>query len=86
MPNRSSTFDVAVVGAGVIGLAIGWRAAQRGLSVVVLERGEEPARQTSAVAAGMLAPISETLATELPLMRLGLSSVARYPGFVAELT
>ncbi len=85
MSNRSSSFDVAVVGAGVIGLAVGWRAAQRGLSVVVLERGGEPARQTSAVAAGMLAPISETLATELPLMRLGLASVNAYPDFIAEL-
>ena len=85
MPNRSSSFDVAVVGAGVIGLAVGWRAAQRGMNVVVLERGGEPARQTSAVAAGMLAPISETLATELPLMRLGLASVNAYPDFVAEL-
>ncbi|HKO28106.1 MAG TPA: glycine oxidase ThiO [Solirubrobacteraceae bacterium] len=85
MPNRSSSFDVAVVGAGVIGLAVGWRAAQRGLGVIVLERGDEPARQASAVAAGMLAPISETLATELPLMRLGLASVREYPDFVAEL-
>jgi glycine oxidase len=85
LPNRSSSFDVAVVGAGVIGLAVGWRAAQRGLNVVVLERGEAPARETSAVAAGMLAPISETLATELPLMRLGQASVDAYPDFVAEL-
>jgi glycine oxidase len=85
LPNRSSSCDVAVVGAGVVGLAIGWRAAQRGLKVVVLERGDEPARETSAVAAGMLAPISETLATELPLMRLGLASVGVYPRFVAEL-
>ncbi len=85
MPNRPSSFDVAVVGAGVIGLAVGWRLAQRGRSVVVLERAAEPAGQTSAVAAGMLAPISETLATELPLMRLGLASVNAYPDFVGEL-
>jgi glycine oxidase len=85
LPNRSTSFDVAVVGAGVIGLATAWRAAQRGLNVVVLERDDAPARQTSAVAAGMLAPISETLATELPLMRLGLASVNAYPTFVAEL-
>jgi glycine oxidase len=85
LPNRSSSFDVAVVGAGVIGLAVGWRAAQRGLKVMVLERGTEPARQTSAVAAGMLAPISEAVATEVPLMRLGLASVQMYPEFVAEL-
>ena len=74
-----------MVGAGVIGLAVGWRLAQRGLNVIVLERGDEPARQTSAVAAGMLAPISETLATELPLMRLGLASVNAYPDFVDAL-
>jgi glycine oxidase len=85
LSNRSRSFDVAVVGAGVVGLAVGWRAAQRGLKVVVLERGAEPARETSSVAAGMLAPISEALATELPLMHLGLASASMYPEFVAEL-
>ncbi len=34
----------------------------------------------------MLAPISETIATELPLMRLGLASAAAYPEFVQELS
>jgi glycine oxidase len=86
LPNRPSSFDVAVVGAGVVGLAVAWRAAQRGLKVIVVERGAEPARETSAVAAGMLAPISEALATELPLMHLGLASARAYPDFVAELT
>jgi glycine oxidase len=86
LPNRSSSFDVAVVGAGVVGLAIGWRAAQRGLRVIVLDRAERPGAGTSAVAAGMLAPISETIATELPLMRLGLASVDAYPEFVEELS
>jgi len=86
LPNRPSTFDVVVVGAGVVGLAVGWRAAQRGLRVVVVDRAEAPGSGTSSVAAGMLAPISETLATELPLMRLGLDSVRIYPDFVTELT
>jgi glycine oxidase len=86
LPNRSSSFDVAVVGAGVVGLAVGWRAAQRGLRVIVLDRAERPGAGTSAVAAGMLAPISETIATELPLMRLGLASVGAYPRFVEELS
>ena len=85
MPNRSSSSDVVVVGAGAVGLAVGWRAAQRGLRVTVIDRGERPGTGTSSVAAGMLAPISETLATELPLTALGLESVKRYPGFVAEL-
>jgi glycine oxidase len=86
LPNRSSSFDLAVVGAGAIGLAIGWRAAQRGLKVVVLERGDHAGGGTSSVAAGMLAPISEAMASEQPLMRLGLASVEAYPDFVAELS
>jgi glycine oxidase len=77
-------FDVAVIGGGAIGLSVGWRAAQRGLRVVVLERGRAGGG-TSAVAAGMLAPIAEAAPTEQPLLRLGRESARRYPGFVADL-
>ena len=52
----TATSDVAVIGGGVIGLAIAWRAAQRGLSACVLERGELGAG-ASRVAAGMLARV-----------------------------
>jgi glycine oxidase len=85
LTKHTSSFDVAVVGGGVIGLAVAWRAAQRGLSVVVLEREDAPARGTSHVAAGMLAPISEALVSEQPLLRLGLAGAALYPEFVAGL-
>ena len=85
MPNRSSSSDVVVVGAGAVGLAVAWRVAKRGLRVIVLERAGAPGAGTSAVAAGMLAPISEMIATELPLMRLGLAGVDAYPAFVEEL-
>jgi len=76
--------DVVVIGGGVIGLAIAWRAAQAGLRVTVLERGR-PGGETSHVAAGMLAPISEAGASELGLLALGLRSAATYPDFAAEL-
>ena len=57
MPNRTSdNFDAIVVGGGVIGLACAWRAAQRGLSVAVVERNR-PGAGASGVAAGMLAPV-----------------------------
>jgi glycine oxidase len=82
--NRSPSFDVIVVGGGVIGLAAGWRLAQRGRRVVVLER-DEPGSGTSHVAAGMLAPIAEADLGERPLLGLGVDSAALYPAFVAEL-
>ncbi|MEA2231946.1 MAG: glycine oxidase [Solirubrobacteraceae bacterium] len=77
-------FDVAVVGGGVIGLAVAWRAAQRGHRVCVLERGELGCG-ASRVAAGMLAPVSELDAGELDLLELGLRSARMWPGFAAEL-
>jgi glycine oxidase len=81
----TSSFDVAVVGGGVIGLSIAWRAAQRGLRVVVLERGRL-GEGTTFVAAGMIAPVSEARSTEQALMHLALRSARAYPEFVAELT
>jgi glycine oxidase len=84
LSKHSSRFDVVVVGGGVIGLAVAWRAAQRGLGVVVLERGE-PGGATSAIGAGMLAPVSEAVFSEQPLLKLGLASARAYPAFIAEL-
>ena len=63
--------DVAVLGGGVAGLAVAWRARARGLTVCVLDRGELGAG-TSRVAAGMLAPVTEADAGERPLLALGL--------------
>ena len=80
----TATTDVAVIGGGVIGLAIAWRAAQRGLRVCVLERGELGAG-ASRVAAGMLAPVTEADPGELALLGLGLRSARRWPDFAAEL-
>jgi glycine oxidase len=76
--------DVAVIGAGAIGLSIAWRACRRGLRVVVLERDTAGAG-ASHVAAGMLAPIAEAIAAEQPLLELGLASAREYPRFVSEL-
>lgn len=76
--------DVAVVGAGAIGLAIAWRALVLGLRVVVLER-DLAGGGTSRVAAGMLAPIAEVTPAEEPLLELGLRGAADYPRFAREL-
>ncbi len=80
--------DVLVVGGGVIGLSIAWRAAQRGLDVLVLERDGEHDRPTGAshVAAGMLAPVAEADPSEREVLGLGLRGAALWPGFAATLS
>ena len=80
----TATTDVAVIGGGVIGLAIAWRAAGQGHRVCVLERGELGVG-ASHVAAGMLAPVTEADAGELALLALGLRSARDWPAFASEL-
>ncbi|MER7458086.1 glycine oxidase ThiO [Micromonospora sp. NPDC126480] len=75
--------DVAVVGAGPIGLAIAWRCAARGLRVVVHD--PDPGSGASHVAAGMLAPVAEAYFGEQELTRLLTESAARWPAFAEEL-
>jgi glycine oxidase len=77
--------DVVIVGAGVIGLACAWRAAQAGLSVRVLER-DEPGSGASGVAAGMLAPVGEATWGEEDLLDAALASHALWSEFGAELS
>jgi glycine oxidase len=78
----SSTADVVVIGGGLIGTSIGWRLRQAGLDVALIV-GERSAA-ASGVAAGMLAPVTETTFTEHRLLALNLASLSRYPEFVAE--
>jgi glycine oxidase len=75
--------DVVVAGGGVIGTAIAWRAALAGLDVVLVDPDVGDA--ASAVAAGMLAPVSEALFGEGALLAINLLAVQRFPSFAAEL-
>src|SRR5258707_5947762 len=53
----SEAFDVAVVGAGVVGAAIAYECAARGARVILLDR-DRPGAHASGAAAGMLAACS----------------------------
>jgi glycine oxidase len=82
--SEKRSFDLVVVGGGVIGLSCAWRAAREGASVAVLERSRPPAGATR-VAAGMLAPIGELTFGEPELLQMTLAAAELYPDFVAEL-
>jgi glycine oxidase len=82
--DAKASYDVVVVGAGIIGLSIGWSASRHGLRTLVLEAAQ-PARGATHAAAGMLAPISEASFGEERLLALNLEAARRYPDFVAEL-
>jgi glycine oxidase len=77
-------YDVIVVGGGVIGLAVAWRCAQRGLGVAVVDPA--PGSGASRTAAGMLAPVTELHYEGAELLALNVESARRYPDFAAELT
>lgn len=76
--------DIAVIGAGIIGLGIAWRMAQRGARVTVLER-DAAGQGASHASAGMLAACAEAEPGEENLVALGRASQAMWPAFAAEL-
>jgi glycine oxidase len=86
MSNSRDRADLLVVGGGVIGLSIAWRARERGMSVTLLER-ETAGSGTSRVAAGMLAPVAEVEFGEAGrrVLELGLRSVELWPQFAEQL-
>lgn len=76
--------DLAVVGAGPIGLAVAWRAARRGLAVTMYDPEPDDSGAWYA-AAGILAPVSEETVGEPELTGLLVDSAASWPAFAAEL-
>jgi glycine oxidase len=74
---------VAVIGGGVIGLSVAWRAAAAGWSVTVVDPA--PCSGASWVAGGMLAAVSEAWPGEEQLLDLGLAALAAWPEFASAL-
>lgn len=75
---------VVVIGAGVAGLAIGWRLAQAGVQVSVLDRAQ-PGRAATWAAAGMLAATAETAEAQTPEAELAFRARALWPEFAREI-
>ena len=76
------SWDVIIIGAGIIGLSLAIELRKQGLRVLVVERGE-PGREASSAAAGMLAAGGDEFAPALK--PLADESARLYPEFVHEL-
>ena len=76
------TWDVIIVGGGIIGLSLSIALRKRGASVLVVERGE-PGREASYAAGGML--VDCPLETPKALQPIASASAGMYPEFAREL-
>lgn len=83
MSERTVEAPLAVVGGGVIGLSVAWRAAAAGFEVTLFDPA--PGRGASWVAGGMLAPVAEAWPGEEDVLCLGEESLRRWPGFAEDL-
>jgi glycine oxidase len=76
------TWDVIIIGGGVIGLSLAWRLKRDGVTVLIVEKGE-PARESTYAAGGMIAHCDPHNPPELAGMMA--ASARMYPEFVREL-
>jgi glycine oxidase len=76
------TWDVVIIGGGVIGLSLAWRLRRDGASVLIVEKSE-PAREATYAAAGMVAHCDPH--NPPALAALIAASARMYPEFVREL-
>ncbi len=76
------SWDVIVIGAGIIGLSVSIELRKKGARVLVVERGE-PGREASYAAGGML--VDCVFETPAALQALATASARMYPEFVHEL-
>jgi glycine oxidase len=76
------TWDVIVIGGGIIGLSLSVALKKRGARVLLIERGE-PGREASHAAGGML--VDGPLETPSVLQALATASARMYPEFAHEL-
>jgi glycine oxidase len=81
--SRSQTTDVVIAGGGIIGLSLGLELLQRGLSVIVLERGHAM-QAASWAAGGMLA--ARDPENPPALSPLAMHSLALYPKYLERVT
>ena len=80
-------FDIAVVGGGLLGRCLAWRAARAGARVVLYDASSYRGENSAAwVAAGMIAPTTEAIDADAEIVSLGKHSLSLWPQWLAELS
>jgi glycine oxidase len=74
------TIDHVVLGAGLMGRLLSLSLARQGARVRLIDaHGPDAAHSAARAAAAMLAPLAESAITELPVVRMGLHGLTRWP-------
>jgi glycine oxidase len=78
--------DICVVGGGLLGRCLAWRASKAGARVVLYDAASSRGEGSAAwVAAGMVAPISEAIDAATQIESMGRRSLRLWPQWLAEL-
>src|SRR5580704_10974586 len=78
--------DIAVVGGGLLGRCLAWRASKAGARVALYDAAGSQGEGSAAwVAGGMIAPTSEAIDADPQIESMGRRSLSLWPQWLAEL-
>ena len=81
-----SDAHIGIAGAGLLGRLMAWQLLEKGCRVSLYEAGSFTHSKSAAhTAAGMVAPISEAIDTELLMYQMGAAALEIWPQWLAEL-
>jgi glycine oxidase len=77
---------IVILGAGLMGRLLAFELAQEGHKLTVFDAGGPDALNAAArAAAAMLAPLAESAVTEIPVVKMGVHGLKRWPELIAQL-
>ena len=78
--------DIAIVGGGLLGRLLAWRASTAGLRVALYDAATQAGEDSAAwVAAGMITPSAEAVDADPEIVAMGRRSLSLWPQWLAEL-
>ena len=78
--------DIAIVGGGLLGRLLAWRASIAGLSVALYDAATQAGENSAAwAAAGMITPSAEAVDADPEIVAMGRRSLRLWPQWLAEL-